>query len=121
MVCQPDCQGDQASYDNLPALQGWRGLAGELGEDTRRLWSRNLGRDDRLVADTGREARHPFLAEEVVETILGTPLPLVADLRLPPGASRSSCPAPGHSTCGVSALRCNRPGSDNVSMTSGQA
>lgn len=40
-----------------------------------------------MVADTGREARHPFLAEAVVDALLATPLHLVADLRLPPGAA----------------------------------
>jgi hypothetical protein len=34
---------------------GWPGLAAELALDVGRLWQRNLGRDDRLVADHGRE------------------------------------------------------------------
>lgn len=33
---------------------GWEGLAAELALDMGRLWQRNLGRDDRLVADHGR-------------------------------------------------------------------
>lgn len=37
---------------------GWPGLASELELDVRRLWLRNLGRDDRLVSDWG-EAPHP--------------------------------------------------------------
>lgn len=37
------------------------------------------------VPATRREARHPFLAEEVVAAVLALPLPLVADLRAPPG------------------------------------
>lgn len=73
-----------------PPLQGWKALAQELSQETRRLWLRNLGRDDRVVADTGREARHPFLAEDVVATLLETPLQLVADLRLPPGTVQRS-------------------------------
>lgn len=32
-----------------------------------------------------REARHPFLDETVIDSVLQIPLPLVADLRLPPG------------------------------------
>ena len=47
------------SGSGLPE-QGWDGLAAELALDVARLWARNLGRDDRLLADTGREARHPF-------------------------------------------------------------
>lgn len=66
-------------------MQGWAGLAAELSAETARLWVRNLGRDDRLVADRAREARHPFLAEDVIREILDTPLHLVADLRLPAG------------------------------------
>ena len=41
------------------------------------------------MADQGREARHPFLAEAVVALLLDTPLPLIADLRLPPGEDDS--------------------------------
>lgn len=74
---------------SLPAVvdpQGWEGLSAELALDVGRLWRRNLGRDDRVIADVSREARHPFLDESLIATLLGLPLPLVADLRLPPGA-----------------------------------
>ncbi|KAK9835136.1 hypothetical protein WJX81_000522 [Elliptochloris bilobata] len=63
----------------------WEGLAAELAVDMARLWTRNLGRDDRLLADTGREARHPFLDERLQLALLETPLALLADLALPPG------------------------------------
>jgi hypothetical protein len=44
-----------------------------------------MGRDDRLVADSGREGRHPFLDETWTCTLLSMPLWAIADLSLPPG------------------------------------
>lgn len=38
----------------------------ELQKDQARLWKRNLGRDDRCIAEHGREARFPYLDEGVV-------------------------------------------------------
>lgn len=65
-----------------PRLQGWKGLHQEMALDMGRLWLRNLGRDDRIVSDQGREARHPFLDEALVQLVLSLPLPLVADLTM---------------------------------------
>lgn len=53
----------------------------------RRLWVRNLGRDDRLIADHGREGRHPFLDEALMAHVLQLPLWQVADLTRPPGGA----------------------------------
>jgi len=64
---------------------GMAGLAEELTLDMQRMWLRNLGRDDRLVADWGKEARHPFLDEGFMAALLDTPLHAIADLRAPPG------------------------------------
>lgn len=59
----------------LPAAQA------ELREDVKRLWLRNLGRDDRITSDHGRELRTPFLAEGVMVVLLRTPLHLLSDPR----------------------------------------
>ena len=52
--------------------EGWAGLAGELQGEHERLWLRNLGRDDRVVSDLGREPRHPYLDEQVVPATAST-------------------------------------------------
>lgn len=63
----------------------WRGLHEEMKLDMHRIWKRNLGRDDRCIADNGREARFPFLDEDVIRTLLDLPLWEVADLNQPSG------------------------------------
>jgi asparagine synthetase B (glutamine-hydrolysing) len=50
--------------------EGWSGLASELGKDLERMWIRNLGRDDRMISDNGRETRCPFLDECLLRTVL---------------------------------------------------
>ena len=49
--------------------RGWTGLQEELDVDVTRIWSRNLGRDDRCCSDHGKEVRHPFLDESVLDFI----------------------------------------------------
>ena len=36
-------------------MKGWSGLISEMQSDVNRIATRNLGRDDRIVADHGRE------------------------------------------------------------------
>jgi asparagine synthetase B (glutamine-hydrolysing) len=67
------------------AAGGAARLCAELELDVGRLWRRNLGRDDRLAADCGREARFPFLDEAVVAYLACVPLNELADFSLPPG------------------------------------
>ncbi|XP_038056294.1 asparagine synthetase domain-containing protein 1-like isoform X2 [Patiria miniata] len=64
---------------------GWSGLVAEVNMEIRRIGSRNLGRDDRIISDHGREARFPFLDEDVVNYLSSLPIWLKADLRLPRG------------------------------------
>ena len=66
-------------HGGLPVLQA------ELELDVSRLWLRNLGRDDRIVADCSREARHPFLDEGLLGAVASVPLRSVADLTQPLG------------------------------------
>jgi hypothetical protein len=48
--------GGYARHATRFRAAGWEGLAAELAIDMRRMWLRNLGRDDRLVGDHGRWA-----------------------------------------------------------------
>ncbi|CAJ1930843.1 unnamed protein product [Cylindrotheca closterium] len=64
---------------------GWGRLKEELDMDQARFWERNLGRDDRICADHGKEARFPFLDANVVNFLKGLPLDQICDFSLPPG------------------------------------
>lgn len=53
---------------------GFEGLIDEINLDVSRLGKRNLGRDDRILCNWGREARYPFLDEDFVSWVLRTPV-----------------------------------------------
>ena len=55
-------------------VKGEEGLLDEMQMDVKRLWRRNLGRDDRVVSDLGKEIRLPYLDENVTKLISSTPL-----------------------------------------------
>ncbi|CAL8266251.1 unnamed protein product [Lota lota] len=64
---------------------GHQGLVQELAMELGRISSRNLGRDDRVIADHGKEARFPYLDEDVVDYLNSLPVWRKADLSLPRG------------------------------------
>ncbi|KAK7483507.1 hypothetical protein BaRGS_00025306 [Batillaria attramentaria] len=66
--------------------ESWAGLNAELEMEINRISARNLGRDDRIITDHGKESRFPFLDEEVVAFLASLPVHQKADLRLPRGA-----------------------------------
>jgi asparagine synthetase B (glutamine-hydrolysing) len=50
------------------------GLLDEMELDINRLGKRNLGRDDRVISHWGKEARYPYLDEDVVAWALQAPV-----------------------------------------------
>ena len=52
---------------------GWRGLGEELFREIREISGRNLGRDNRVVADHARQPRTPFLDENVLQFVDSLP------------------------------------------------
>ncbi|KAL6847334.1 hypothetical protein ACP4OV_023187 [Aristida adscensionis] len=66
-------------------LGGWNALDEEMRLDVQRIWKRNMGRDDRCISDHGKEARFPFLDENVIKTLLDIPLWEIARLDEPVG------------------------------------
>lgn len=60
-------------------------LRKELNRDLKRLWLRNLGRDNRIVSDAARELLFPFLDFHVVQFLrCRVPLDFIVDYRLLP-------------------------------------
>jgi asparagine synthetase B (glutamine-hydrolysing) len=56
------------------ARGGYASLIDELALDFDRLGKRNLGRDDRVISDSGREVRFPYLDEDFIALALDLPV-----------------------------------------------
>jgi len=72
-------------YRSKLRVGGESAVLADMAKDMARIWYRNLGRDDRCISDHAREARFPFLDENVVKLISGMELSTIADLSQPPG------------------------------------
>ncbi|KAI8335922.1 asparagine synthase-domain-containing protein [Chlamydoabsidia padenii] len=63
----------------------WEELIKETQLDVDRIASRNLGRDDRIMSDHGKEVRFPFLDTDVVNVLCRLPIHLKMDMRFERG------------------------------------
>jgi asparagine synthetase B (glutamine-hydrolysing) len=75
--------------------QGFTGLLDELELDVNRLGKRNLGRDDRVISNWGREVRFPYLDESLVKWALDLPVWEKCDFGSHSGADREAEIEPG--------------------------
>jgi asparagine synthetase B (glutamine-hydrolysing) len=82
---------------------GAQGLLDELNLDIGRLGKRNLGRDDRVITNWGKEARFPFLDEKLVAWALAAPVPDKCDFGA--AANTDDDPSAGLESC-KKVLRC---------------
>ena len=60
---------------------GWTALINEIEMEVNRISQRNLGRDNRIIADHGRAPRLPYLDERVVNYLAALPIHAKVDLR----------------------------------------
>ncbi|CAG8632941.1 9355_t:CDS:2, partial [Acaulospora colombiana] len=58
----------------------WQGLLDELDVD--RIHTRNLGRDDRVIASHGKETRYPYLSLSLIAFLSNLPIYLKVDPRV---------------------------------------
>ena len=77
--------GGYARHRKRFADGGWPALVSEIEMEMNRISERNLGRDNRVIADHGRAPRMPYLDENVVQYLSHLPIWAKVDLRLPMG------------------------------------
>ena len=66
--------GGYARYRSAFKRDGYEAVQAEMELDLNRLWSRNLGRDDRITGYHSREMRYPYLDTKVLHSLSGLPL-----------------------------------------------
>jgi len=80
-----DLMAGYSRHRSVYAAGGYPALQAELNLEKGRLWTRNLGRDDRCIAACGREGRTPFLDEDVVNYLASLRVESIVDFDRPQG------------------------------------
>ncbi|KAF1832987.1 hypothetical protein BDW02DRAFT_501665 [Decorospora gaudefroyi] len=75
--------GGYQRHDTAFSRRGYPGLIEELELDFNRLGKRNLGRDDRIISDSSKEVRFPYLDEEFIALALRLPVTAKCDFGIP--------------------------------------
>jgi asparagine synthetase B (glutamine-hydrolysing) len=75
--------GGYQRHDTAFARRGYNGLFDELELDFSRLGKRNLGRDDRVISNSGKEVRFPYLDEDFIALALQVPVTTKCDFGSP--------------------------------------
>ncbi|KAI8902475.1 asparagine synthase-domain-containing protein [Globomyces pollinis-pini] len=73
--------GGYSRHRSAYEKRGWQGLVDELSLDVSRISTRNLGRDDRIISDHGKEVRFPFLDQAVIQLLSSLPVHIKTDPR----------------------------------------
>ncbi|KAJ2993140.1 Asparagine synthetase domain-containing protein 1 [Globomyces sp. JEL0801] len=76
-----DLLGGYSRHRSAYEKRGWQGLVDELSLDVSRISTRNLGRDDRIISDHGKEVRFPFLDQAVIQLLSSLPVHIKTDPR----------------------------------------
>jgi asparagine synthetase B (glutamine-hydrolysing) len=116
--------GGYSRYRSKFESFGEKGVNEEMQIDFNRMWHRNLGRDDRILSNFGKECRYPFLDESFVQFVRSLSLNAKADFTQPRGVGekiilRRLAASMGLQYCSSLPKRAIQFGAKTANMTAG--